>query len=148
MTQPNQQVPPTAEEVKKQQEAKVKTEAEEKKKAEAKVKTEAEEKARLEAEKAEKLKRHKGKYDRYTDLKFIELDGGKLKEPIKKELGELEEELKDYPGKKGKVTKTRACGAEIVKIVEGIPLPDEYYKILKAANRTGKDEKGNYKDCE
>ena len=87
----------------------------------------------------EKSPASKKNYDRYTQLKFIQLDGGKLKEEILKELNELEKELLSCSGKKGKVTKTRACGAEIVKIVEGIPLPDEYYKILKAANRTGKD---------
>ena len=79
-------------------------------------------------------------YDEYVKFKLIELDGGKLKDEVKERLTKLEKEVMSCGGSKGRVTKTRAVGIHVIKIVEGVPLPDEYVKILKS--------QPNNKDCE
>lgn len=72
-----------------------------------------------------------GLYKEYTKLKFIKLDGGQLREEIEKEFQSLEKEIKTCTGNKAKVTQTLAFGSQLVKLVEGIPVPDEVYKFVK-----------------
>lgn len=115
--------------------------------------SELEEKVRLkELELAEPEPAPPGKvdineYNRYTYLKFVVFDGGKLKDKYKEELEILEEKLKNSEGIRGRKTITRAIGTHKIRIVDGIPLPDEYVKILKDAGRLGTDKSGKYKDC-
>lgn len=70
-------------------------------------------------------------YGRYATLKFIEFDGGKLKEAIKKELTELEKTIMKSDNPKAKKTVPAAIGTHILKLVEGVPVPDAYIEIIK-----------------
>lgn len=102
--------------------------------AEAKAKAKAEAEAKAKAEAKEISKVLESSYERYATLKFIEFDGGKLKEPIKKELSELEESIKKAKAPKAKKTVTAAIGTHTLKMVEGVPMPLSYIEILKNNN--------------
>lgn len=71
-----------------------------------------------------------GTYKKYTDLKFISLSGAKLTDAAKKELAELEAEVKSCDGKKAKRTVRAAIMNEQVLLVEGMPIPSEYVEII------------------
>lgn len=71
------------------------------------------------------------KYNTYTSLKFMELSGAKLTIESKKELLQIEKELKACTGKKPVRTVNAAIGNEIVKLVEGIPVPASIEKIIE-----------------
>lgn len=75
----------------------------------------------------------KSTYDKFTSLKFIELSGVKLTDEAKKELKELETELKGCTGTAPIRTQRAAIMNEQVLIVEGIPLPYCYLEIIKAS---------------
>jgi hypothetical protein len=73
---------------------------------------------------------NKALYDKYTSLKFIQLSGAKLKDEALKEIKELENELKKCDGYKAKKTVRAAIANEQVLLVEGMPIPDEYFDII------------------
>ena len=88
--------------------------------------------------KAEKLDLEiEGKYEEYVKLKFIVFDGGKLKEQHLEKLKKLESEIKEYKGKIAKKTVTAAIGTFVLKMVERMPIPPSYAKILKDNGVTG-----------
>jgi len=70
-------------------------------------------------------------YERYVSLKFIEISGAKLTPEVQKELIELEAELKKCSGKKPVRTVNAAIDNEIVKLVEGIPVPEFIETLIK-----------------
>jgi predicted nucleic acid-binding Zn-ribbon protein len=72
----------------------------------------------------------KATYDRYTALKFLELSGTKLKEDHVKELVDLEKTLKACSGVIPIRTVTAAISNEKVRLVEGVPIPEAYAKII------------------
>jgi hypothetical protein len=74
----------------------------------------------------------KAVYDKYTSLKFLQLSGAKLEEKVKKELDSLEQGLKNCSGKIPIRTVRAAINNEQVLIVEGIPLPEDYTKIVQS----------------
>jgi hypothetical protein len=76
----------------------------------------------------------KKKYDKYVDLKLIQLAKTKLTEQSKAELIELEKELKQCSGEVPILTRTAAIRNEIVKMIEGIPMPKEYSDIIYTNN--------------
>ena len=93
-----------------------------------------------EAKKQEaKQKVNKSDYDKYSELKAIELSGAKLKEETKEELKALENQIKACSGKipnekifkKSTIALRAAIDNEIVFLIKGIPLPEEYLKIIK-----------------
>jgi hypothetical protein len=61
----------------------------------------------------------------------MELSGAKLTIESKKELLQIEKELKACTGKKPVRTVNAAIGNEIVKLVEGIPVPASIEKIIE-----------------
>jgi hypothetical protein len=69
-------------------------------------------------------------YKKYTDLKFIALSGAKLTDAAKKELAELEKEVKACSGKVAKRTVRAAIMNEQVLLVEGMPMPAEVLEII------------------
>jgi hypothetical protein len=75
------------------------------------------------------------KYERYTNLKFIKLDGGQLREDYEKELVDLEKELKACSGKKAAKTRTASIGMSIIKFVEGMPVPKEIFDLVPEKDR-------------
>lgn len=75
----------------------------------------------------------KATYDKFTSLKFIELSGVKLTDEAKKELKELETELKGCTGTAPVRTQRAAIMNEQVLIVEGIPMPACYLEIINAS---------------
>ena len=72
----------------------------------------------------------KSTYDKFTSLKFLSFSETKLTDETKKELAELEAELKLCSGFKPKMTRRAAIGNEQVLLVEGVTLPEEYYNII------------------
>ncbi len=72
-------------------------------------------------------------YNKFTDLKFLELSGAKLKDEQKKELTELEKELKSCTGKVPVRSVRAAIKNEIALLVEGIPVPEEIEKLIVGA---------------
>jgi hypothetical protein len=80
--------------------------------------------------KQKKQKVDPGKYSRYVALKFAEISGTKLKEQQKKELESLEKEIKSCSGKKPNKTTTAAISNELVKLVEGAPVPEFIEKLI------------------
>lgn len=75
------------------------------------------------------------KYKKYVDYKFIQLDGGQLREDYEKEVAELEKELKGCSGKKASKTRTASIGMNVFKFVEGIPVPAEIYNAVPEKDR-------------
>lgn len=88
-----------------------------------------------ETPKAEKKPVDPSKYERYTNLKFIKLDGGQLREDYEKELVDLEKELKACSGKKAAKTRTASIGMSIIKFVEGMPVPKEIFDLVPEKDR-------------
>ena len=76
------------------------------------------------------------KYDRYTKLKLLDLSGTKLTDEVKKELSDLEKELKACSGKKPIRTVTAAIGNERTVLIEGIPVTKEIEKFVKDVKAT------------
>ena len=74
-------------------------------------------------------------YNRYMELKFLESAGVKLKEEIKQEIIKLEKEIKNCSGKKSIRTRTAAIDNEIVKLIEGIPVPLEVQEIIEKSDK-------------
>lgn len=75
-------------------------------------------------------------YEKFTQLKFIELSGAKLTDEQIKHLNEMEEELKVCEGKKAKVTRRCAIGAENLLLVKDVPVPESYEKIIREEKST------------
>lgn len=71
-------------------------------------------------------------YREFTDLKFIKLDGGELKEEYEKKFIELEKRIKACEGKKPIRTMTAAFGSRLIRLISGIPVTDEIYEFIKA----------------
>jgi len=71
-------------------------------------------------------------YENYIKLKFIKLTGDQLREDYEKELEALESKIKACSGNKPKKTTTRQLGVKLVRLVEGIPVPDLLYNYVKA----------------
>lgn len=112
--------------------------------AEAKAKAEAEAKAKAEAEvKKQKQPVDLGEYERYSELKSVEISGSALKEETKKELNDLEKKLKSCEGKKPKEKiliqgmLRAAIDNEQVLLFKDIPVPANIEKIIKDARATG-----------
>jgi hypothetical protein len=74
------------------------------------------------------------KYDKYTSLKFLELSGAKLREEVKKEMDAMEAELKQCSGVKPIKTMTAAIQHEVIRLVEGVPLPENYANIIQGSS--------------
>ena len=74
-----------------------------------------------------------GKYSRYTQLKFVELSGTKLKEESQKEMNALEAELKACTGAVPIRTQRAAISNEQVLLVEGVPVPEAIAKIIASS---------------
>jgi hypothetical protein len=70
-------------------------------------------------------------YNKYIDLKFLELSGEKLKDEAKKEMLQLEADLKKCKGDVPKKTVTAAINNEVIRMVQGVPLPYALAEILK-----------------
>jgi hypothetical protein len=70
------------------------------------------------------------KYDKFTNLKFTAISGTKLSEEIKKEMAELEAELKGCLGKIPIRTVRAAIKNEQILLVEGIPVPENIENIV------------------
>ncbi len=79
---------------------------------------------------------NKSDYDRYTDLKFLELSETKLSEEAKKELKELEKELLLCKGRKSVRTVRAAIDNEQALLVNGIPVPVEIQKLIEDKGKT------------
>lgn len=75
------------------------------------------------------------KYNRFVDLKFIKLEGGQLREDYEKELTELEKELKACSGKKAAKNRTASIGMNVIKFVEGIPVPKSVFDLVPEKDR-------------
>lgn len=69
-------------------------------------------------------------YKKYADLKFLQLDGANLKDEQIDSIKKMESEIKKCSGKISKHTKTASIGAEVLKLVQGIPVPKEYIDII------------------
>lgn len=88
------------------------------------------------AEKAPKKEQvNEEMYERYVQLKFIRLAGDELQQDAQKELDKLEEKIKACSGKKAKQTTTRQLGVKLVRLVEGMPVPDSLYEHVAATAR-------------
>jgi hypothetical protein len=72
------------------------------------------------------------KYDKFVELKFIEFDGGVLREDHEKNLRKLEEEIKKCDGAIAKKTVTTPFDSGLIKLVEGYPVPEEISDYFKA----------------
>ena len=77
----------------------------------------------------------KSKYDQYINLKFLEIVGGQLTKESREELVNLETELKKCTGSIPVKTVTAAIGNEIIRMVAGVPLPEEYATIIKGCKK-------------
>lgn len=75
-----------------------------------------------------------GKYAQYCSIKFLELSFKGTEQQLKKEdkdkMLALESELKQCNGKKPIRTITAAIDNEIVKLVEGVPVPKNIEEIV------------------
>jgi len=70
-------------------------------------------------------------YKKYCDLKFISLNEGvKMKQEAIEEIQRLEAELKKCAGNIPIKTETASINHELVRLVEGIPVPDKIYKFV------------------
>lgn len=88
-----------------------------------------------EKQQVKKVEFNRAKYNKFIQLYFLNMIA-KLKKEAKKELKELEDEVKTYPGKKPKMTKTVNLGTgKTHKIVEGIAVPDDVLKDFKDHGR-------------
>lgn len=77
----------------------------------------------------------KAKYDKYIGFKFTELSGAKLKNEAIKEMNDLEAELKQCSGVIPIRTVTAAIDNEVVKMAEGVPLPECYAEIINKSKK-------------
>jgi hypothetical protein len=79
------------------------------------------------------------KYEQYTSLKFLVLDGAQLKESAEKELAELEKEILSCSGEKAKKTVTASFGSRYIRLVKDVPVPQEISDFI-----TGQGSKKHY----
>ena len=78
-------------------------------------------------------------YEKYTELKFIQLDGGQLVEAKEKELEKLESEVKSCEGlvPNDKIFKNKAEGLTASfgsvnhRLLKGVPVPKEVSDFIK-----------------
>lgn len=79
-------------------------------------------------------------YENYTELKFIQLDGGQLVEAKEKELEKLESEVKSCDGliPNDKIFKgdakglTASFGSINYRLLKGVPVPKEVSDFIKS----------------
>jgi hypothetical protein len=71
-------------------------------------------------------------YNKFTDLKFIELSGAKMTEKSKEEIASLEAELKKCTGRIAKITVRAAIRNEQALMVAGIPVPASIETLVKS----------------
>lgn len=74
---------------------------------------------------------NKETYDKFINLKFLVFSGAKLSETAEKEMNKLEAEICKCSGTLPKKTVTAAIDHEVVRMIEGLPLPAEYSEIIK-----------------
>ena len=82
------------------------------------------------AQKIEAIEVDQAQYDRYTDLKFLQLSGVNFDEKTKKEVEQLEIELKKCTGKIAAKTVRAAIKNEQALMVKGIPVPKSIEKLV------------------
>ena len=70
-------------------------------------------------------------YVEFINLKFLKVDEHKLTDEAEKRLSELEKEIMSCSGAKSKKTVTAHVGSELLKLVEGFPMPKEYEELIK-----------------
>jgi hypothetical protein len=70
-------------------------------------------------------------YNRYTSLLFAELSGVEMTAAQKKEMAQLKAEIEQADGQKASKTITACIKAERIKLVEGLPMPENFYTIIK-----------------
>ena len=70
-------------------------------------------------------------YNRYTSLLFAELSGVEMTAAQKKEMAQLKVEIEQADGKRASKTITACIKAERIKLVEGLPMPENFYTIIK-----------------
>lgn len=87
-------------------------------------------------EKSEQVTVDEGEYNEYTQLKFISFSGTKFTEETKKRLDELEAKIKSCSGKRPIITVRAAIKNEQVLLVQGMPIPEKVYEIIKNADAT------------
>lgn len=71
-------------------------------------------------------------YAKYTDLKFLQLSGAKLKDEVINELKELEKEIKGCSGRIAKRTVRAAIKNEQALMVEGLPVTEAIEALVKS----------------
>jgi len=71
-----------------------------------------------------------GDYEKYCELKFMQLDGARFKDEAKKQLDTLEAKIKSCKGEKPTKTVTASIGMERVRLVAGIPVPVDILKLV------------------
>lgn len=69
-------------------------------------------------------------YDKFCDLKFLVLQEATLSDERKKELAHLTELVRSSEGATAVRTVTAAINTETLRMVEGMPMPARYYKII------------------